>query len=266
MITVPTTTETVSQSSSTTTIPLGQIPTVSGRVKLQVDNPSTFIADDNSKAGFNKFMADYIGVTVNEIFSELSVLSGTRLRRLQDANVAADVTVNLPPERGVSKTAVTQKLEDLGDADSASLNAALANADAPGYNVAIDDVTDIQEGTVETTLPTTTVAPTPTVTDSGGEEGLAGSIIALIVILCIVFVVVVLAIVLFIFRRRKWETNNNTNEAGNNLVTNADNRGEIPEEQMDEHGENVEVRARHFQVNLPPAEDNAVDGPEAIRV
>jgi len=97
------------------------------------------------------------------------------------------------------------------------------------------------------------------------DEGFAGGIVVLMVILCVLAVAfVIAAIALFFMRRTRMDNNSNTTKGG---MVNADNSGEIPEDAMDEHGAGVEVRARQFQVNLPPAEDNReAEEPEAIRM
>lgn len=200
--------------------------------------------DANAHIGFNKFLASYIGVTVNELDTTFRLLS-SGLRRLQTANIEADIRISLPPERSVNKAETKQKLEDMGPAQNAPLNAALANEGATGYDPQVQDVTNIQEGTIMTTPPPPMTTPAPPVT--------AGGMIALIVILCLlVFAGAFIAITCFVLRKRT-DNNANTNKHGKS-DTNADISGEIPNNDMDEHVASIDLRPRQFYINMPTDE------------
>jgi len=211
--------------------------------------------------GFDNFMATYMQVSTSDIVSSpfRSFSGSTRLRRLQAANVETDVTVNLPSDQSVTKAQATQKLNDLDTTENTALRTSLSQAGADGFNPSITDVADITDGTAVTTV---TTIPTVTTTDDD-DEGIAGGFIALIVIICVVVVIAIFVAILFFFNKKQKDENNNTNEVRQD--SNADNTGEIPPESMDEYGDDVQVRARQFQVNLPQAEDNAGEEPEAIR-
>jgi len=242
---------------TTTTIPAGAKKELSTAVKLQVDNPDTFVGDENAKTGFTSFLATYLGVQPADIASVFSLLQ-SRLRRLQDGNVQADVTVTVP--EGGDASDVKTKLEDM-DSQDAALGQALDDAGATGYNPQVTEVGEVSEDVVTTAAP-----PPPTGGGDGdGDEGVAGGIIALIVILCVLLVGCVIFVIAYLFLRSK-NQDNNANSNAAKVDANADNSGEIPEDAMDEHGAGVEVRARQFQVNLPQAEDNReTEEPEAIR-
>lgn len=230
---------------------------MSAKIKLQVTNPSSFVTDTNAKDGFDQFMATYIGVTINHIVSVMTELSATKLRRLQSSNVEVDVTVYVPANGSVSKAATKTKFEELDSSENIQLAIALNDAGATGYNPAITDVADITEGTALT-------APPPQLETDEDTRGMASGLIATIVILCIVFIGCVVAILVFVFSERQRDENNKNNR--DQMDTNADNRGEIPPESMEEHGDGVQVRARQFQINLPQVEDNArVDETKATR-
>jgi len=247
---------------STGTFPAGFMPSVSAKVLMSVQSPSDFIADAAALSGFNSFVAQYLGVTADDLDTALSLLS-RRLRSLQDGNVEADVTVSVPPGSSTDQGAVKQKLTDMGDAQSADLAAALEAEGATGYSPEVKGTSDVEGGMVQMATTTTPAPPAPPAPDTGGSDGPTGAVVAIIVVLCILFVAVVAggAAYLLYKRRGKGANNNNTNAKD----TNADNSGEIPEDAMDEHGAGVEVRARQFQVNLPQAEDNARDDAEGVR-
>jgi len=218
---------------------------VSSTVQLEVQNPNTFVNDANAQIGFNRFWANYIGVSINELDTSFRLLS-SRLRRLQTANIEAEVTISLPPERGVNKAEVRQKLEDMGPAQNALLRTALEEEGATGYNLQVHDVTNIQEGTA-----TTTSMPKVTTEE---EKGLAGGSIAFIVVLCLLVFSGAVAAIHFFLLRKRMDNNLNTNNGGM-VDTNADNSGEIPEDATDDRSAGIEVRAGQFQVKLPQVED-----------
>jgi len=259
-LTTATTVVTVT-SVSTGTVPAGFVETVSAKVQMNVQNAADFVASPEALRGFTTFLGTYIGVPASDVDAAFSLLGARRLRSLQGGNVEADVTVKIPEGSSTDQDAVTTKLNDMGDAQTADLNAAVEAEGATGFNAEMVGATDVEQGMVQEE---TTQAPMPPASVDSEDEGPTGAVVAIIIVLCIIFCAVVAGgVAFFLYKRRGKEANNN-NAPGKD-GTNADNSGEIPEDAMDEHGAGVEVRARQFQVNLPQAEDNSRDDAEGIR-